>query len=204
MLRTSKELAIKSRRGKARRISAASFPGFELFLTIFSPLASSIPDFFLPAASPETQVSLVCVTCGRNERTLSKRQTNCTSLEYHLRYMIYITLLRCFKNNFYLPLYWSTEYPLKLIIRGVLPHKLNSCSLLQRADEMNRVPSPPPTVGREPFRGGEKMEIQGVQRQPYIQQGLKAFTSQGFLFDALYRINKRTWREGLMTMIFTV
>ena len=70
LLRTSKELAMKSRRGKARRISAASFPGFDAFLTTFSPLAASVPDLLLPAASPETQVSLVYITCGRNERTL--------------------------------------------------------------------------------------------------------------------------------------
>ena len=69
-LRTSKELAMKSRRGKARRISAASLPGFEFVLTIFSLLASSISGFLLPAASPETQVSLFGVTCGENERTL--------------------------------------------------------------------------------------------------------------------------------------
>ena len=61
---------MKSRRGKARSISAASFPGFEFVLTIFSLLASSISGFLLPAASPETQVSLVGVTCGGNERTL--------------------------------------------------------------------------------------------------------------------------------------
>ena len=45
---------------------------------------------------------------------------------------------------------------------------LNSCSLFQCVDDMNRVPSPPPTVGREPFRGREKMEIQGVQQWPYV------------------------------------
>ena len=68
LLRRSKELAMKSRRGKARRISAASFPGFECFLTTFSLLPSSISAFLLPAASPETQVSPECITCGRNEK----------------------------------------------------------------------------------------------------------------------------------------
>ena len=70
LFRTSKELAMKSRSGKARRISAASFPGFVFFLTTFSLLVSTIGELLLPAPSPETQVSLVCATCGRNERTI--------------------------------------------------------------------------------------------------------------------------------------
>ena len=57
LLRTNKELAMKSRRGKARRISAASFPGWELFLrTSVPPFDSSISTFLLLGGSPETQV----------------------------------------------------------------------------------------------------------------------------------------------------
>ena len=57
LLRTNKELAMKSRRGKARRISAASFPGCEFFLTTsVPPFDSSISTFLLLGGSPETQV----------------------------------------------------------------------------------------------------------------------------------------------------
>ena len=79
-----------------------------------------------------------------------------------------ITLLLCFNTNLSPPQCLFTQP--KPIIRGVLPNRFDFCSpWLQCVNDMNRVPSPPPTVGREPFRGGEKMEIQGVQRLPYIQ-----------------------------------